>query len=85
MNGQCVVMQDGYYYVSAICITLGVLACVLYIIPTAKRLEGEPHSPATGVDELLTRLCSIACGQMASGLCIITYVAQQHKSSPIIL
>jgi len=40
MNGKCVTIQDGYYYVSAICLTLGVLTCVFYIIPTAKRLEG---------------------------------------------
>lgn len=48
MNGQCVTTQDGYYYVSAICIGLGVLALVLYIIPTARRLEGKPRSPASG-------------------------------------
>ena len=41
MNGQCVTTQDGYYYVSGICLTLGLLALVIYIIPTAKRLEGE--------------------------------------------
>jgi len=80
MNGQCVVIQDGYYYVSVICIVLGVLACVLYIIPTAKRLEGEPRSPASGFDRSLTRLCSIACDQMAGSLCTVTYVAQQHRS-----
>ena len=42
MNGHCVTEQDGYYYVSAICIALGVLTLILYIIPTAKRLEGKP-------------------------------------------
>ena len=41
MSGQCVTTQDGYYYVSAICVGLGVLSLVLYIIPTARRLEGE--------------------------------------------
>ena len=44
MNGRCETIQDGYYYVSAICIALGVLTLVLYIIPTAKRLEGKPRS-----------------------------------------
>jgi hypothetical protein len=78
MSGQCVTEQDGYYYVSAICITLGVLTCVLYIIPTAKRLEGEPRSPASGFDELLMHLCSAACDQVAGVLCIVTYAAQQH-------
>jgi len=42
MNGQCVTKQDGYYYVSAICIILGILTCALFIVPTARRLEGEP-------------------------------------------
>jgi len=42
MNGRCVTIQDGYYYVSAICLTLGLLALVVYIIPTAKRLEALP-------------------------------------------
>jgi len=42
MNGQCVTIQDGYYYVSAICIVLGVLTYVIFIIPTAKRLEALP-------------------------------------------
>lgn len=44
MNGQCVTTQDGYFYVSAICISLGVLILVVYTIPTAKRLQGESHS-----------------------------------------
>ncbi|KAF9787012.1 MFS general substrate transporter [Thelephora terrestris] len=42
MSGQCVTTQDGYYYVSAICMGLGVLTLVLYIIPTARRLEALP-------------------------------------------
>lgn len=31
-------------------------------------------------------LCSIACGQMAGGLCVVTYVAQPaaHDPHPII-
>ena len=77
MNGQCVTVQDGYYYVSAICIALGVLTFVVYIIPTAKRLEGEPRSPASYFDELLTHCCSVACNQMAGGLSTVTYVAHQ--------
>lgn len=78
MNGKCVTEQDGYYYVSAICIALGVLTLVLYIIPTAKRLEGEPRSSGSGFDEMLTHFCSITCDKMAGNLCIIICVAQQH-------
>ena len=47
MNGQCVTTQDGYYFVSAICVSLGFLALVLYIIPTARRLEGENLLPTS--------------------------------------
>ena len=83
MSGQCVTEHDGYYYVSAICLVLGVLTCVLYIIPTAKRLEGEPGSPTSGFDEILTHLGSITCDQMAGVFCIVTCV-QQHMISPII-
>ena len=75
MGGQCATIQDGYYYVSAICIVLGVLTLVVYIIPTAKRLEGELRSPAFYFYGLLMRFCSIACNQMAGGLRIVTYAA----------
>jgi len=77
MNGQCETIQDGYYYVSAICITLGFLTLVFYIMPTARRLEGEPRSSASGLGESSTYLCSVACNQMAYRLCIVTYVARQ--------
>lgn len=33
--------QDGYYYVSAICVIFGVVFLVGYIIPTARKLQGE--------------------------------------------
>ena len=48
MSGQCVITQDGYYYVSAICLVLGTLTLVLYIIPTARRLEGKSYSTGPG-------------------------------------
>ena len=41
ISGECVTEQDGYYYVSAICMIFGVLFLVGYIIPTARRLQGE--------------------------------------------
>jgi PAT family acetyl-CoA transporter-like MFS transporter 1 len=42
LGGTCVTEQDGYYYVSAICLILGALSVLFYITPTAKRLEGLP-------------------------------------------
>lgn len=42
LDGECITEQDGYYYVSFICLILGVVSVVFYIIPTARRLEGGP-------------------------------------------
>ena len=41
INGECVTEQDGYYYISAICMIFGVVFLVGYIMPTARRLQGE--------------------------------------------
>ena len=78
MNGQCVTIQDGYYYVSAVCVALGIVTCVLYVVPTARRLEGEPCSLSLRFGGLLRYLFSVACGKMAGILYILIYVAQQH-------
>lgn len=40
IGGECITERDGYYYVSSVCVVLGVLSLVLYIIPTARRLQG---------------------------------------------
>ncbi|EPQ61121.1 MFS general substrate transporter [Gloeophyllum trabeum ATCC 11539] len=42
VGGECVTERDGYYWVSAICITFGVLFFVFYIAPTARRLQALP-------------------------------------------
>jgi len=44
LNGECMTEQDGYYYVSALCLTVGLLSLVFYIIPTARRLQALPVS-----------------------------------------
>lgn len=41
IDGQCITERDGYYYVSAICMSFGVLFLVFYIIPTARKLQGR--------------------------------------------
>lgn len=41
IGGECITEQDGYYYVSMICVTFGVLFLVGYIMPTARRLQSE--------------------------------------------
>ncbi|KAF8491293.1 acetyl-coenzyme A transporter 1-domain-containing protein [Gautieria morchelliformis] len=38
-GGDCVIERDGYYYVSSMCVAIGVVSLVVYIIPTARRLQ----------------------------------------------
>lgn len=40
LGGQCITEQDGYYIVSAICLAIGILTVVFYMIPTARKLQG---------------------------------------------
>lgn len=40
LQGKCVMERDGYYYVSSICVALGIVTLIFYIIPTARRLQG---------------------------------------------
>jgi hypothetical protein len=42
IGGKCITERDGYYYVSAICMSFGVLFLVFYIIPTARKLQALP-------------------------------------------
>ncbi|KAF9243913.1 acetyl-coenzyme A transporter 1-domain-containing protein [Melanogaster broomeanus] len=42
INGECVTEQDGYYYISAVCMTIGVLFFIGYILPTARKLQALP-------------------------------------------
>jgi Acetyl-coenzyme A transporter 1 len=38
--GTCVMERDGYYITTGICLAVGLLVFVVYINPTAKRLQG---------------------------------------------
>lgn len=44
LGGECVTERDGYYIVSSICLGLGVLSVIFYMIPTARRLQAIPPS-----------------------------------------
>lgn len=44
IDGKCITEHDGYYYVSAICMSFGVLFLVFYIIPTARKLQGRNNT-----------------------------------------
>ncbi|KAF9918684.1 hypothetical protein FBU30_011327 [Linnemannia zychae] len=39
LQGQCTLLQDGYYYVNSICVTLGTILLFAYIAPTIRYLE----------------------------------------------
>jgi len=41
LSGECVTERDGYYWVSSICVAIGVVTLLVYIIPTARRLQSE--------------------------------------------
>ncbi|WVW82044.1 hypothetical protein I302_104049 [Kwoniella bestiolae CBS 10118] len=43
-GGQCVVVQDGYYIMSMVCVTLGAMILVGFVLPTVKRLSALPMS-----------------------------------------
>ena len=38
--GTCVLERDGYYITTGICLVVGLIFLVAYIIPTGKRLQG---------------------------------------------
>ena len=40
-GGHCVITRDGYYIMSFICVGVGAVLLVKYILPTVKRLQGE--------------------------------------------
>lgn len=58
-GGTCVIERDGYYIMSSICVGLGVILLVTFILPTAKMLQGmaQRNSFASegqkGIDSLL--------------------------------
>lgn len=50
--GTCVMERDGYFITTSVCLVVGLLFFVAYIIPTAKRLQGlfgRHHSSSTTV------------------------------------
>jgi hypothetical protein len=38
--GKCIMERDGYFITTGICLLVGLIFLVAYIIPTAKRLQG---------------------------------------------
>lgn len=53
INGVCITHRDGYYAMSALCMILGVILLVGFIIPKALKLQGKSHQQyfqCTGAD-----------------------------------
>ncbi|KAH9947960.1 MFS general substrate transporter [Amylocystis lapponica] len=44
LGGECVTERDGYYIVSGICMGLGLLLVLFYMLPTARKLQAVPVS-----------------------------------------
>lgn len=44
IGGECITERDGYYIVSTICVVVGVISLIFYIVPTARRLQALPPS-----------------------------------------
>lgn len=40
-GGECIMQRDGYYIMSAVCVTLGAGLLVVFILPMIRRLAGE--------------------------------------------
>lgn len=41
INGECITKRDGYYLVSGLCMSLGVILLITFIIPKARQLQGS--------------------------------------------
>ena len=41
IHGECITHSDGYYLVSGVCMSLGLLILVIFIIPKARKLQGR--------------------------------------------
>ncbi|CDZ96556.1 Acetyl-CoA transporter [Phaffia rhodozyma] len=44
LGGVCTIERDGYYVVSALCVSLGAILLVGYVIPTARKLQALPQN-----------------------------------------
>lgn len=44
IGGRCNIKTDGYYFTSTLCVAVGVVVLLAYIMPTAKRLQALPSA-----------------------------------------
>ena len=41
ISGKCITISDGYYSISALCMVVGVIILVTFVIPRALKLQGQ--------------------------------------------
>jgi hypothetical protein len=41
IGGTCITERDGYFITTGLCLVLGVVTLVTFILPTARKLQGE--------------------------------------------
>lgn len=44
-GGECIMQRDGYYIMSAVCVTLGAGLLIVFILPMVRRLAGKSLPP----------------------------------------
>jgi len=44
IGGTCITERDGYFITSGLCLGLGIVALVGYVLPVARKLQGLPVS-----------------------------------------
>ena len=56
IDGVCITHRDGYYAMSALCMILGVILLVVFIIPKALKLQGEHYRGILNARGLIARV-----------------------------
>jgi Acetyl-coenzyme A transporter 1 len=66
IGGTCITERDGYFITTGLCLTLGVISLVTFIVPTARRLQGERFCASVSLrQKLKSFLCSFAGNKVA--------------------
>jgi Acetyl-coenzyme A transporter 1 len=76
IGGTCITERDGYFITTALCLALGIICLVTYILPTARRLQGERSWVNVSLwQKLKFFLCSFASIEVAH-----LYMIQRYRS-----
>jgi hypothetical protein len=76
IGGTCITERDGYFITTGLCLALGVISLVIFILPTARRLQGERSWVNVSLwQKLKFFLCSFAGNEVAR-----LYMIQRYRS-----